>query len=128
MLHLNVLKLYLGKHMLQWSRWLVDSSLSQLSVDATGALSWVTVRAPEARRRLRCAPPQAGHSSGFPVCGRNSHQRVSAIVGWEVAWGLHGGARENRRALARFRVQRGLLPISASDIRTRATFDQTSGH
>jgi hypothetical protein len=57
MLHLNVLKLDLGKHMLQWSRWLVDSSLSQLSVDATGALSWVTVRAPEARRCLRGAPP-----------------------------------------------------------------------
>jgi hypothetical protein len=98
MLHLNVLKLYLGKHMLQWSRWLVDSSLSQLSVDATGALSWVTVRAPEARRRLRCAPPQAGHSSGFPVCGRNSHQpsernsRVGSSMG-STWWGARKQAR-----------------------------------
>ena len=54
---LYVSKVDLGEHMLQWPWWLGDSCLPQSPAIAARALSWVTVRAPEAGKRLPGAHP-----------------------------------------------------------------------
>jgi hypothetical protein len=53
---LNVSKVNLGEHMLQWRRWLAGCCRSRLLL-LLGAPPWVTVRAPEADRCLYGAHP-----------------------------------------------------------------------
>ena len=87
--HLDITKVDLVLHMLQWRWRLVDSGLPQPPTAAAGELSWVNMRAPEANKHIPGARrTSAGGEGGWDPRG---FPHVDALIGREAVWVRRSG-------------------------------------